>query len=417
MLPVWLCCSCFTSGCFANSDSHRVARVVDATQTGTSSAVARRTASSNYRAASQAPAQSSSQSAVHQPKPYNAVEPAPDETYVVKAGDTLYSIAFRFNQDYHQLAKQNGIEAPYSIYQGQVLKVGKSQTAAKAAPALSAAPAPKAPQIASNLPYAVPLEQARAEKEQAFKKGRKSLKYKVKTGDSVNSVARSYEVPLEDLVRANKLSAPYYLKRGSTIVIPLEHAERTHAQTVTNTAAATTTSSQVKAKQGKALSSTTIVTEHGATIHDQVIEQKEEVVSTKAVPVRIVRTKAQKVAGIYWQWPAAGKVIKTFSTAEHGSKGIDIRGNYAQDVMSAADGEVVYAGNALRGYGNLIIVNHANEYLSAYAHNEDLLVKEGQQVKRGQVIAKMGSTDADQVMLHFEVRHKGSSVDPQKFLP
>ena len=85
--------------------------------------------------------------------------------------------------------------------------------------------------------------------------------------------------------------------------------------------------------------------------------------------------------------------------------------------MAASAGQVVYSGNALRGYGNLIIINHNNQYLSAYAHNDMLWVKEGQKVKRGQVIAKMGSTDASQVMLHFEIRYKGNSVNPRKYLP
>ena len=128
----------------------------------------------------------------------------------------------------------------------------------------------------------------------------------------------------------------------------------------------------------------------------------------------MVSGKSAKVAGISWMWPAKGSVIKGFS---NDNKGIDIAGSRGQNVNASAEGQVVYSGNALRGYGNLVIINHNNEYLSAYAHNDVLLVKEGQKVKKGQVIARMGSTDADRVKLHFEIRYKGNSVNPRKYLP
>ena len=131
----------------------------------------------------------------------------------------------------------------------------------------------------------------------------------------------------------------------------------------------------------------------------------------------IVNSKTRKVAGVTWSWPTTGKVIEQFSTAETGNKGIDIAGNRGQAILSAADGQVVYSGNALRGFGNLIIINHNNEYLSAYAHNDVMLVKEGQKVKRGQHIARMGNTDAASTRLHFEIRYRGQSVNPVSYLP
>ncbi len=393
LVPIWALTVCFAQGCFANSQSHRAARVVDATQSG------RTQMQKSHTRPSQAQSAAPQAVSARTPRPYAEPVSGAAQTYTVKNGDTLYSIAFRFNQDYKTLASLNGIEPPYAIYQGQVLQVGTPSMQTASGKTAVSTPA------ASNLPLAVPLAEARAQKEQAAKKGQKTLKYKVQTGDSVNSVARSYEISINDLVRANHLTAPYYLKRGSTITIPLLQAK------------STAEAPKSAATKIKPLSTTTIVTEHGTTIRDQVVAQKEELVPVARTAPKIVRTRANQVDGIAWQWPASGKVIRTFSTAERGSKGIDIRGNYAQNVMSAADGEVVYAGNALRGYGNLLIVNHAREYLSAYAHNEQLLVKEGDKVKRGQVIARMGSTDADQVMLHFEIRHKGSSLDPQKFLP
>jgi lipoprotein NlpD len=102
---------------------------------------------------------------------------------------------------------------------------------------------------------------------------------------------------------------------------------------------------------------------------------------------------------------------------ESKNKGLDIAGNAGDPVLAAADGRVVYAGSGLRGYGNLIILKHNNTYLTAYAHNQSLLVKEDQTVKQGQKIAEMGNSDADQVKLHFEIRRQGKPVDPAKYLP
>jgi lipoprotein NlpD len=116
-----------------------------------------------------------------------------------------------------------------------------------------------------------------------------------------------------------------------------------------------------------------------------------------------------------WIWPANGKIVGTFS--EGASKGVDIAGKAGDLVLAAGDGKVVYSGTGLRGYGKLVIVKHNNTYLSAYAHNQNVLVKEGQAVTKGQKIAEMGNTDADQVKLHFEVRRLGKPVDPLKYLP
>jgi len=117
-----------------------------------------------------------------------------------------------------------------------------------------------------------------------------------------------------------------------------------------------------------------------------------------------------------WSWPVAGgSVLAGFDEAKN--KGLDIGGKAGDAVMASADGRVVYAGAGLRGYGNLIILKHNNTYLTAYAHNQALLVKEDQSVKKGQKIAEMGSSDADRVKLHFEIRRQGKPVDPAKYLP
>ncbi|MCD2166213.1 peptidoglycan DD-metalloendopeptidase family protein [Comamonas koreensis] len=114
-------------------------------------------------------------------------------------------------------------------------------------------------------------------------------------------------------------------------------------------------------------------------------------------------------------WPSSGAVIAGFDDARN--KGLDIGGKAGDPVVAAADGRVIYSGAGLRGYGNLILIKHNNTYLTAYAHNQTLLVKDDQVVKKGQKIAEMGSSDADRVKLHFEVRRQGKPVDPSRYLP
>ena len=118
---------------------------------------------------------------------------------------------------------------------------------------------------------------------------------------------------------------------------------------------------------------------------------------------------------IDWAWPTSGKVIAAFN--ETSSKGVDLAGKPGDSVLAAAGGRVVYAGTGLRGYGKLVIVKHDNSFLSAYAHNQSLLVKEGQAVSKGQKIAELGDTDSDRPKLHFEIRRQGKPVDPSKYLP
>jgi lipoprotein NlpD len=118
---------------------------------------------------------------------------------------------------------------------------------------------------------------------------------------------------------------------------------------------------------------------------------------------------------VHWAWPSNGPVVATFDDVK--VKGLVLGGKAGDPVLAAADGRVVYAGSGLRGYGNLIILKHNNTYLTAYAHNQTLLVKEDQTVRRGQKIAEMGSTDADSVKLHFEIRKLGKPIDPARLLP
>lgn len=141
-------------------------------------------------------------------------------------------------------------------------------------------------------------------------------------------------------------------------------------------------------------------------------------VDNVAVAAPSPQVPAQTAAGddehLVWVWPAEGKVVANFDDK---NKGLDISGKAGQQVMAAGSGKVMYAGSGIRGYGNLVIVKHSNNLLSAYAHNQSILVKEGQTVSRGQTIAEMGSSDSESVKLHFEIRQQGKPVDPMKFLP
>ena len=116
-----------------------------------------------------------------------------------------------------------------------------------------------------------------------------------------------------------------------------------------------------------------------------------------------------------WQWPAAGTLLSSFEEGK--AKGLTFAGKAGDPVLAAGDGRVIYVGSGVRGYGNLVIVKHNNTYLTAYAHNQTLLVKEDQVVRRGQKIAEMGSSDAERVQLHFEIRRQGKPIDPAKLLP
>lgn len=116
-----------------------------------------------------------------------------------------------------------------------------------------------------------------------------------------------------------------------------------------------------------------------------------------------------------WMWPADGKVLAFFDEVKN--KGLDISGKLGQDILAAGAGKVMYAGSGIRGYGNLVIIKHTNNLLSAYAHNKAILVKEGQAISKGQKIAEMGNSDSEAVKLHFEIRQQGKPVDPSKFLP
>lgn len=138
---------------------------------------------------------------------------------------------------------------------------------------------------------------------------------------------------------------------------------------------------------------------------------------TSRRPVKTSSTVTASSRSLQWRWPTQGKVISSFKAGDPARQGIDISGKRGQAVIAAAGGKVVYSGNGLRGYGNLVIIQHNETYFSAYAHNQKVLVKENDTVKSGQRIADMGKSGTDRVMLHFEIRRNGRPSNPLQYLP
>ena len=265
-------------------------------------------------------------------------------TYVVKRGDTLYSIARDHGMDPRELIAMNHIETPNQIEVGLALKI-RAKDAAPAAGGATTAP------INADVVVTKPIGSGQATDSRPLGSSADALKREPKGGKEKYSD--------EALARAQG---------------PVPPKSETTSSAATDAAA---TGGAVAAE-----------------------------------------SKAPDAAGsdeFTWIWPANGKVVGTFSDA--GNKGVDIAGKAGDPIIAAGDGKVVYMGTGLRGYGKLVIIKHNATYLSAYAHNRTILVKEGQSVSKGQKIAEMGNTDAEQVALHFEVRRGGKPVDPLKYLP
>lgn len=207
--------------------------------------------------------------------------------------------------------------------------------------------------------------------------------YRVKRGDTVLRIALDQGQSYRDIVRWNNLTDPNLIEVDQLLLVRPPAGK----MTVKPLTAATPPTAQKNPDQRMALPA----------------DPKIEAVKPDAPP-----------PGIRLSWPAKGKVVEDFIDGKN--KGIDIAGKLGDPIQAASDGKVVYAGNSLRGYGNLVIIKHDNTYLTAYAHNRNLLVKEGDSVRKGQTIAEMGDTDANSVRLHFELRVNGKPVDPLPFL-
>ncbi len=292
-------------------------------------------------------------------------------------------------------------------------------------------PAPvieRAPQSKKSATAAKP---APAKKAATGEKDWRPDSYTVKKGDTLYSIGLEFGYDYKEIAAENNISPPYVIRTGQTLKLKEgKAAENTPAE------AAIVTPIKTEQVVAKPIGEPVLKTEPKA-IKEPYSEQAMAALPPKPVekvetpkPVETTKTAepaAEKIAeksvpavadegGVEWTWPTQGKVSAGFNEAA-GSKGVDILGTQGQPVLAAAPGKVVYSGSGLRGYGKLVIIKHNKTYLSAYAHNSQILVKEGQDIARGQKIAEMGNTDSDKVKLHFEIRKLGKPVDPAKYLP
>lgn len=281
--------------------------------------------------------------------------PLPGGTYRVVKGDTLYSIAFRNGVDVRDLAGWNHIDSPYTIWPGQELKLSSPDGRAPAARAAAVATSarPVAPAAHAVNPAAQP--------QQGFQPAPAS------TSTASPAVVAA---PAASVATAPAHASTLAPAASTTPVVPVAGAP---AATAANT-------------------------------------------PPPAPPVPAAPGATRSNGGVNWRWPADGQLIKRFQSGD-AIPGIEIAGKSGDAVRAAADGVVVYSGNGLVGYGELIIVKHNDSYLSAYGHNSKRLVKEGQRVTAGQQIAEMGSTGASRDELQFQIRKDGNPVDPLGYLP
>jgi len=277
------------------------------------------------------------------------------DTHTVKKGDTLFSIGLEYGYDYKEIARANNISPPYVIRIGQVLKLESLKDAGD-----SKAPASQA----------TSTEQTQ---------NNEVTTYALDSGDSISSSNTNTPSPVIPNISDPKATREIYSLEAMNKPLATEKpASTTSAKTATDPKPTANTTPKSDAQ------------------------------------VAASSANANDIGGMSWSWPTKGKVIANFNEA--GNKGIDIAGTKGQPINATAAGKVIYSGSDLRGYGKLVIIKHNNTYLSVYANNSNILVKEGQQVSAGQKIAEMGDTDSNVVKLHFEIRQQGKSVDPSKFL-
>jgi len=206
--------------------------------------------------------------------------------------------------------------------------------------------------------------------------------YQVRSGDTLYSIAWHLDRDYKDIAALNGIRSPYSIYSGQILQLTGRPQKASKSRLSIKNSAPHTSSRQVKSSK----------------------------VSSSA-------SKTQSKKSVQWKWPVNGKLISRFSSEGVGNKGLDIHGKRGDPVRTSAKGVVVYRGDALLGYGKIIIIKHNEQYLSAYAHNSEIVVNEGQWVKAGQLIAKIGSSGTDRNKLHFEIRREGIPVDPLRYLP
>ncbi len=316
--------------------------------------------------------------------------------YEVQKGDTLYFIAYVTNKDFLDIARLNDLKDPYVIKPGQKLYLWKRRYRPPQYGRTGAGPAGDAVQA------------------KQYQRGLESKEKPISSVVSPSSPSTSSPSSSQALASATNTSPP--IPTEKVIVSPILNdsdntsppipTEKVIVSPILNNSDNTSKDVNSKENQKKLdLDQKKVQSNH-----------KGGKVVVKTTPPKSTSTATNdKVSS--WKWPTKGRVIANFSNTEHGNKGIDIAGKRGQPVVATAKGQVVYAGSALRGYGNLLIIKHNDQYLSAYAHNDKLYVNEGQSVKAGEKIASMGSTGTDGVKLHFEIRYHGKSVNPKHYLP
>ena len=228
-----------------------------------------------------------------------------------------------------------------------------------------------------------------------------SKEYTVQPGDTLYKIAREHNAKVHEIAQANQITDPSQLSVGQTLIVPGAGSAPSSPPDISS-------GSQVVAAP---------VDVSGSEAQAKPVKTPEPD-QTKAEPDKSKEGSSAPRASdadlIKWGWPNQGKVIKEFTPS---SKGIDIAGQVGDPVVAAADGKVMYAGNGVRGLGNLILLGHSDGFITAYAHNDELLVKMGEQVKKGQKVATLGESEADSPRLHFEIRRRGTPVNPMSYLP
>ena len=332
--------------------------------------------------------------------------------YFVQRGDTLYSIAFRYGLDYRKVAEVNRIYDPYTIYPGQSIYLWETLPAATAGTGASAGAAAGTPAPVSAAP-AVPAIPTPATPSPVIVTAVPGI------GAPVSQVAMPGRGAAPAAAGGYQASAPAQQTAPASAAAPPVYAGTVSnpGQTPVPAIAATTDESVTAAAPSPATA--------GAPVSPGIDPSASPIASAAASPTPAppvaaapppparAPTPGGKVSA--WRWPATGTVTRGYSSSVH--KGIDIDGNRGDPVFAVADGTVVYAGTGIVGFGELIIIKHNDIYISAYGHNDRLLVRENDIVGAGQTIAEKGSSGTDTVKLHFEIRQEGKPIDPLKLLP
>lgn len=237
--------------------------------------------------------------------------------------------------------------------------------------------------------------------------------HRVVRGDTLFSIAWRYGLDYRKLAQSNRISAPYTIYPGQVIRLSISQSGSATVSRPTSRTAVAVPQRPVRTTTPPSQPNTSTLPPRQVPAPTTATNRAENRAPTAPPP----KSTALVMGAPQWQWPTQGRLLSSFQGSTGLNKGIDIAGILGQPVIAAASGQVVYSGTGLRGYGKLLIIKHNETFLSAYAHNHHLLVKEGDFVKAGQKIADMGSSGTDRVKLHFEIRREGTPVDPMKYLP